>query len=292
MAETRTKAEHGAPAPWRRRPCGRPPARRLLSSGLLLVGLLTLVPVAAFGVSSLPALSLEPANGAPGDPVRVTVTGFDSCVPADDVSAVSLVTLAWDGATLGTLPVQGGKGSGSFAVPESQPAGFYEVVAECSTDTGLRDAAPFIVDAAVEPEVPVGPEDPVVPVEPEVPTALPTPVEPGAPVEPEVPNGPEVPAEPAVENGTPGLVSADGPVPRLLLGVAVLAAAAAAVAVAGRITRTSRSRAWVQDHVDARPDSVTLRDASMTPVDEQSDLTIGVRSRVDAGVHTFEETSP
>lgn len=287
MADTPGNPKQGTRAWWRRSDRRAPSSSWVVGTGLCLGALLTLVPVAALGAESSPGLLLDPAGGAPGDAFTATVTGFEDCFPADDASPTSVVALAWDGATLGTVAVQGGKGAGRFAVPESQAAGAHEMVAVCTTDSELSAAAPYTVDTVLEPV----PDEPAVPVEP-VPVDPLDPVEP-APVEPPADVEPADPGDPSVVTGAPGEPATEDLVPWLLIGLGGLVAAAATVALARTLTRGSRSRAWVTEHVEAHPKDVALRDASMIPDDRAPpDLTIGVRTRVGAGTHTLEERPP
>ncbi len=288
MGETPGNPKQGTRAWWRRSDRHASSGWGVYGTGLCLGALLTLVPVAALATGSSPGLLLDPAGGAPGDAFTATVTGFEGCFPADDASPTSVVALAWDGATLGTVAVQGGKGAGTFAVPESQPAGAHDLLAVCTTDSELRATAPYVVDTVLEPV----PDEPALPVEP-VPVDPLEPVEP-APVEPPVDVEPAGPGDPSVDTAASGQsTTLDDLAPWLLIGLGVLVSAAATVALARTLTRRSRSRAWVSEHVEARPRDVVLRDASMTPDDRAPpDLTIGVRTRVGAGTHTLEERPP
>ncbi|MBT2545207.1 hypothetical protein J7E99_32015 [Streptomyces sp. ISL-44] len=101
---------------------------------------------ATFTVAPLavPALTLSPAEGPAGTPVRVDGSGFGSC-PGKLPGTVSLL---WDGSAIGSAEVATGADgfTADITVPADATPEAHDVRAVCDRDDRIVATAPFTVD--------------------------------------------------------------------------------------------------------------------------------------------------
>ncbi|MEU9255010.1 hypothetical protein AB0D66_24550 [Streptomyces sp. NPDC048270] len=109
--------------------------------------------------ASVPAaLTLSPAQGPAGTPVRVEGSGFGGC----SGKLAGTVSLSWDESPLGAADVPTGADgfSADVVVPADTAAGEHTVTAVCDRDDRIVATAAFTVaDSAAEPAVSVAPTE-------------------------------------------------------------------------------------------------------------------------------------
>ena len=145
------------------RPCDSPgvtvsrsPAPRKRARLAGLVGALLLVIGEAASAVAIPSLILDRDQSPPGTAVAWTASGFDGCLPIDDVQTDGTLVLMWDGdQELGREELANGSAVGTFDVPESAQLTEHRVTAQCVSDAALSDTWNLVVTAPREPDVAV-----------------------------------------------------------------------------------------------------------------------------------------
>ncbi|MBD3927469.1 PASTA domain-containing protein [Nocardioides cavernae] len=148
---------------WKARPHGSPgvtvsrsPAPRKRARLAGLVGALLLVLAGTASAVAIPSLSLDRDESPPGALVPWTASGFDGCLPIDDVQTDGTLALLWDGdQELVREELAGGSAAGTFVVPESAQLTEHRVTAQCVSDGALGDTSNLLVTAPREPDVAV-----------------------------------------------------------------------------------------------------------------------------------------
>lgn len=103
-------------------------------------------PVSASFTVLAPTIAVQPEQGYTGSPFDATVSGFDTCTPAD-------MTFRWDNQRL--TPTPRGDGRFAFTVPEEATATSYSVTASCGST--IAQPATFTVLSTTEPTLTLDP---------------------------------------------------------------------------------------------------------------------------------------